>query len=47
EDLIKQYKHYFEKNQVLAPIELQPVSPIERDFNKVNILFFNKTNLGE
>ncbi|EDG4679089.1 cag pathogenicity island protein, partial [Campylobacter jejuni] len=20
---------------------------IERDFNKVNILFFNKTNLGE
>ncbi|EQB5534375.1 cag pathogenicity island Cag12 family protein, partial [Campylobacter coli] len=26
---------------------LQPVSPIERDFNKVNILFFNKTNLGE
>ncbi|HIC3488300.1 TPA: cag pathogenicity island Cag12 family protein [Campylobacter coli] len=47
EDLIKQYKHYFEKNQVLAPIELQPVSPVERDFNKVNILFFNKTNLGE
>ncbi|HHW4244774.1 TPA: cag pathogenicity island Cag12 family protein, partial [Campylobacter coli] len=26
------------------PIELQPVNPIERDFNKVNILFFNKTN---
>ncbi|EAK6674746.1 cag pathogenicity island protein, partial [Campylobacter jejuni] len=25
-------------------IELQPVNPIERDFNKVNILFFNKTN---
>ncbi|EAL9494033.1 cag pathogenicity island protein, partial [Campylobacter jejuni] len=23
---------------------LQPVNPIERDFNKVNILFFNKTN---
>ncbi|EAI0472869.1 cag pathogenicity island protein, partial [Campylobacter jejuni] len=22
----------------------QPVNPIERDFNKVNILFFNKTN---
>lgn len=43
-DLIEQYKQYFEKNQVLAPIELQPVQPIEQDFNKVNILFFNKTN---
>ncbi|TKX28908.1 MULTISPECIES: cag pathogenicity island Cag12 family protein [Campylobacter] len=44
EDLIEQYKQYFKKNQVLAPIELQPVDPIEEDFNKVNILFFNKTN---
>lgn len=41
-DLIKDYKEYFEKNQVTAPIELQPIDPIERDFNKVNILFFNK-----
>ena len=43
ENLIEQYKQYFEKNQVSAPIELQPIQPIERDYNKVNILFLNKT----
>lgn len=40
-DLIKEYKEYFVSNQVTANIVLQSVNPIPKDFNKVNILFFN------
>ena len=47
EDLIKDYKEYFIKNQVIIPIELQPINPYEEKLNVVNILFFNKTNTGE
>lgn len=42
EDLIQAYKEYFIKNQVIIPIELQPINPYEEDYNKVSILFFNK-----
>ena len=45
ESLIKDYKRYFLKNQVSAPIELQPINPTQRDFNKVNILFFSKIKM--
>lgn len=41
EDLIKDYKNYFLNNQVEANIKLQAVSPLTKDYNKVNILFFN------
>ncbi|MCR6580355.1 cag pathogenicity island Cag12 family protein [Campylobacter insulaenigrae] len=45
DDLIKDYKKYFVENQVDADIiELQPIIPYDEDFNKVNILFFNKIN---
>lgn len=43
-DLIKEYEKYFKDNQVDAFIELQDITPIERDYNKVNLLFFNQTN---
>ncbi len=43
-DLINEYKNYFSKNQVTANIKLQEVNPIKKDFNKVNILFFNNIN---
>ena len=45
ENLIRDYKRYFIKNQESAPIELQPINPTQRDFNKVNILFFSKTKM--
>ncbi|AWI35141.1 cag pathogenicity island Cag12 family protein [Helicobacter apodemus] len=41
EDLIKDYKEYFLNNQVIIPIELQPINPYEEEINRVNILFFN------
>ncbi|QKF77302.1 cag pathogenicity island Cag12 family protein [Arcobacter defluvii] len=41
EDLINEYKNYFLENQVTANIKLQAVKPIHKDYNKVNILFFN------
>ncbi|EKT0418656.1 cag pathogenicity island protein [Campylobacter jejuni] len=47
EDLIKEYKDYFIKNQVIAPIELQPINPYPENINKVSILFFNKVTKGE
>lgn len=40
-DLIQEYKNYFLENQVTANIKLQAIKPIEKDFDKVNILFFN------
>jgi len=40
-NLIKEYKQYFLENQVTTPIRLQAVKPISRDYNTVNILFFN------
>lgn len=43
-DLIKEYEKYLRENQVETFIELQDITPIERDFNKVNLLFFNQTN---
>ena len=43
-DLIQEYKNYFLENQVTANIKLQVVEPVEKDFNKVNILFFNGIN---
>ena len=46
-DLIKDYKEYFIKNQVIVPIELQPINPYKEDNNKVSILFFNKITKGE
>ncbi|MCI5786043.1 cag pathogenicity island Cag12 family protein [Helicobacter trogontum] len=41
-DLIQEYKHYFKQHQVTAIIEMQPVSPVPEDLDKVNILFFHK-----
>lgn len=41
EDLIKEYKKYFLDNQVTGNINLQVINPLEKDFEKVNILFFN------
>lgn len=41
EDLIKEYKEYFLKNQVEALIELQSIEPIAEDYNAVNMLFFH------
>ncbi|WP_104722736.1 cag pathogenicity island Cag12 family protein [Helicobacter mesocricetorum] len=41
EDLIKDYKEYFLNNQVIIPIELQPINPYEEEINRVSILFFN------
>lgn len=43
-DLIKEYEKYLRDNQVETFIELQDITPIERDFNNVNLLFFNQTN---
>lgn len=43
-DLIKEYKNYFLDNQVTADIKLQEVNPLSKDYNKVNILFFNGIN---
>jgi len=40
DEVIRDYRNYFIKNQVSADIKLQPVNPISKDFNKVNILFF-------
>ena len=42
-ELIKEYEKYLRDNQVKAFIELHDVYPIERDFNTVNLLFFNQT----
>ncbi|EAJ1255029.1 cag pathogenicity island protein [Campylobacter lari] len=47
EDLIKDYKEYFIKNQVVIPIELQPINPYKEERNRVSILFFNKISTGE
>ncbi|ALW49318.1 cag pathogenicity island protein [Campylobacter jejuni] len=47
EDLIREYKDYFIKNQVIAPIELQPINPYPENINKVSILFFNKVTKGD
>ncbi|EAI8855979.1 cag pathogenicity island protein [Campylobacter coli] len=47
EDLIRDYKEYFIKNQVVIPIELQPINPYEEERNRVSILFFNKITTGE
>ena len=44
EDLINEYKNYFLENQVTANIKLQKVNPLQKDFDKVNILFFNSIN---
>ena len=41
EDLIKEYKKYFLDNQVTGNIKLQVINPLEKDFEKINILFFN------
>lgn len=41
EDLINEYKNYFLENQVTTNIKLQAVKPIAKDFDTVNILFFN------
>ena len=43
-DLIKEYKNYFLENQVTAEIKLQEVNPLSKDYDKVNILFFNGIN---
>jgi len=43
-DLIKEYKNYFLSNGVTALIKEQQVTPIKRDFNTVNILFFNQNS---
>lgn len=43
-DLVQEYKNYFLENQVTANIKLQEINPITKDFNKVNILFFNGIN---
>lgn len=43
--LIKEYKTYFEQNDVKANIILQPVPPIENDLNSVNMMFFNKKKI--
>lgn len=43
-DLVNEYKNYFLENQVTANIKLQEINPITKDFNKVNILFFNGIN---
>ena len=40
-DLIKEYQKYFLDNQVTAKITLQEVNPVQKDFGKVNIMFFN------
>ncbi|MBL3519515.1 cag pathogenicity island protein [Arcobacter lanthieri] len=44
DNLIKEYEKYFLENQVAADIKLQTVNPINKDFDKVNILFFNNLN---
>jgi len=41
-DLVTEYKNYFLKNGVSAEIVEQSLSPIDKDINFVNILFFNK-----
>lgn len=43
--LIEEYKNYFLENQVTTDIKLQAVKPVVKDFDKVNILFFN--NVGD